>query len=135
MGVARRFTLIDLLAAVGAAGFGLGWVVWLVPGRSAPALIVSGPLLGILWQRSRGGRGILGGAIGAIVHEFVALIWFAVVGGGSAGLSIWLLPRSPLQMALMTMFCLIFGTSMGLLAWLMAGLLGQSRRPEASSSG
>ena len=60
----RHLTLIDLMAAVGAAALALGWIVWTAPGRAGPALIIIGPIVGILWDRWRGGRGLLGGALG-----------------------------------------------------------------------
>jgi hypothetical protein len=50
----HHLTLIDLMAAVGAAALGLGWVVSVAPGRTGPALIIIGPLVGILCDRWRG---------------------------------------------------------------------------------
>jgi len=53
----RHLTLIDLMAAVVAAALVLG-VGRLDRSRSAgPAIIVIGPLIGILYHRWRGGRG------------------------------------------------------------------------------
>jgi hypothetical protein len=53
----RNLTLIELMAAVGAAALGLAWVASTAPGRAGPALIVIGPLVGILCDRWRGGTG------------------------------------------------------------------------------
>ena len=50
----HHLTLIDLMAAIGATAFGLAWVVWVAPGRVVPALIVIGPLVGILCDRCAG---------------------------------------------------------------------------------
>jgi hypothetical protein len=61
----RHLTLIDLMAAVLAAALGLAWVVSTARGRAGPAMIVIGPLIGILYHRWRGGRGMLDGALGA----------------------------------------------------------------------
>lgn len=63
----RQLTLIELMAAVVAAALGLAWIVSTAPGRAGPALIVIGPLIGILHHRWRGGRGILGGEPGGAV--------------------------------------------------------------------
>jgi hypothetical protein len=71
----RHLTLIDLMAAVGAAALALGWIVWIAPDRAAPALIVIGPLAGILCDRWRGCRGMLGGALGGAAYAGLLLIW------------------------------------------------------------
>ncbi len=70
----RHLALVDLMAAVVAAALGLGWVVWVAPGRAVPMLIVIGPLTGILSDRWRGGRGIIGGALGGAAYAGVGLI-------------------------------------------------------------
>ena len=68
MTTAGRLTRIDVMTAVGSAALGLSCVDQVSPGRLGPALIVVGPLLGILWDRRRGGRGIVGGALGGAVY-------------------------------------------------------------------
>ena len=67
------------MAAVAAAALGMVPIVWdePPPGVRVPFirfwLIV--PLVGILWDRWRGGRGVLGGALGGAVYAGFALIW------------------------------------------------------------
>ena len=71
----HNLTLIDLMAAVGAAALTLGWVVWDAPDRAALALCVIGPLVGILWYRWRGCEGILGRALRGAAYAGFGLIW------------------------------------------------------------
>ena len=96
---AGRLTLIDLIAAVGAAGLGLACVGSLAPGRAGPALIVIGPLVGILWDRRRGGGGIFGGALGGGVHAGVGRLDFVTGphGPGRPGPRRWRTGRSKLS--------------------------------------
>jgi hypothetical protein len=123
----RHLTLIDLMAAVGAAALALGWVVWAAPGRVAPALSVIGPLVGILWDRWRGCRGILGGALGGAAYAGVGLIWLVAGPNGPGRLA------HPLEVVIMIAFCLIFGTLMGVAAWLVAAMMGRSVAPASPS--
>ncbi len=129
----HHLTLIDLMAAIGATAFGLAWVVWVAPGRVVPALIVIGPLVGILCDRWRGGRGILGGTLGAAIYAGTGLIWlsFGPHRPRGAGLS-WILDWL-LQMVVMTAISLTFGTLMGVLAWLAAAAMGRSAAPTLAS--
>jgi hypothetical protein len=95
-----------------------------------PALIVifwlSVPLVGIVWDRWRGSRGIHGGALGGAASAGVALIW--VITGphrpGQMGPSY--LANDPLLAVLMIAGHLTFGTSMGVATWLVAAAMGQS---------
>jgi hypothetical protein len=129
----HHFTLIDLMAAIGATAFGLAWVVWVAPGRVAPMLIVIGPLLGILCDRWRGGRGVLGGTLGGAIYAGTGLIWliFGPYRPRAAGLSSivdWFI-----QMFIITAVSLIFGTLMGVVAWLAAAMMGRSAAPTLPS--
>jgi hypothetical protein len=129
----HHLTLIDLMAAIGAAALGLAWVVSEAPGRAGPALIVIGPLVGILCDRWRGGRGILGGTLGGAAYAGIGLIW-TITGPhwpGGAGLSS--MADWPVQMVIMTAICLTFGTLMGVVAWLVAAMMGRSVAPTLPS--
>ena len=119
----RHLTLIDLMAAVVAAALCLAWVVSTARGRAGPAMIVIGPLIGILYHRWRGGRGILGGALGGAVYAGVGLIDLACRDGPG-----WIAKR-PVEVAIMATICLAVGTLMGLAAWLAATIMGRSSSP------
>jgi hypothetical protein len=123
-------TLTDLMAAVGAAGLGLAWVHWDAPGRAEPALIVIGPLVGILWHRWLGGRGVLGGALGGAAYAGLGLLDLVTGphGPGRPGLSD--LRDWPVQVIGMTTVCVACGTGMGVVAWLWATAMGRPRTPE-----
>ena len=98
---ARRLRLIDLVAVVGAAGVGLAMIRWLAPGQLVPMTMVIAPLVGVAVDRWSGGRGVLGGLLGGVVHGvFVTALYYvgaAVLGWpighplimlfGAAGLS------------------------------------------------
>ena len=125
----HHLTLIDLMAAVVAAALGLGWVVSVAPGRAGPALIIIGPLVGVLWDRCRGGRGHLwrdsgrGDVCGFRADHAghwptLARRGRSVVDGGR-----------PVQVIIMTAICLTFGTLMGVAAWLAAAGMGRSVAP------
>jgi len=129
----HRLTLMDLMAAVGAAGLGLGWVVSTAPGRAGPALIVIGPLVGILCDRWRGGRGILGGTLGGAAYAGFGVIMLVTGphwpgGAGLSSMADW-----PVQVVIMTAICLTFGTLMGVAAWLVAAMMGRSVAPTLPS--
>jgi hypothetical protein len=117
--------LIDLMAAVVAAALCLAWVVSTARGRAGPAMIVIGPLIGILYHRWRGGRGILGGALGGAVYAGVGLIVLACREPG------WIAKR-PVEVAIMATICLAVGTLMGLAAWLVATMMGRSVSPHVA---
>jgi hypothetical protein len=119
----RHLTLIDLMAAVVAAALCLAWVVSTARGRAGPAMIVIGPLIGILYHRWRGGRGILGGALGGAIYGGVGLIELARRDGPG-----WIAKR-PVEVAIMLTICLAVGTLMGLAAWLAAAIMGRSSAP------
>jgi hypothetical protein len=129
--------LIDLMATVAAAALGMVPLVWDPPPPSVPVpdilfwLIV--PLVGIVWDRWRGGRGILGGALGGAAEACFALIW--VITGphmpGQMGPSY--IANHPILVVLMTAGCLIFGTLMGVAAWLVAAVMGRSVAPTLPS--
>ena len=111
----HHLTLIDLMATVAAAALGMVPLVWDPPPPSVPVpvilfwLIV--PLVGIVWDRWRGGRGILGGALGGAVEAGFALIWVITgphmpgqMGPSSGGRARWPLrsrrfPRPPTSSA------------------------------------
>jgi len=119
------------MAAVGAAAVGLTWVVSEAPGRAGPALIVIGPLVGILYDRWRGGRGILGGTLGGAAYAGFGLIMLATGPHwpGGAGLSTMAMANWPVQVVIMTAICLTFGTLMGVAAWLAAAVMGRPVAP------
>jgi hypothetical protein len=122
----RHLTLIDLMATVVAAALGLGWVVSSARGRAGPALIVIGPLIGILCDRWRGGRGILGGAAGGAVYAGVGLIWLVTGPHSPSGAALLRMADWPVQVVIMTAVSLAVGTLMGLAAWLAAAAMGRS---------
>ncbi len=117
-----RPTLIDLMATIGAVALSLGLVTWLAPGRILAMLIVIAPTVGILWDRRRGGRGILGG----VVHAVACLVYYL---SGLGGVPLGRMFRRPGLFLTMTALCAIFGAIMGLTAWLGALAMGSSRIP------
>jgi hypothetical protein len=129
----HHLTLIDLMATVAAAALGMIPLVWDPPPPSVPVpvilfwLIV--PLVGIVWDRWRGGRGILGGALGGAAEAGFALIW--VITGphmpGQMGPSY--LAKSPVAVAFIIAGFLTFGTLMGVATWLVAAAMGRSVAP------
>jgi hypothetical protein len=114
-----RLTLIDLMAAIGAAALGLALIACAAPGQVAPTMMVIAPLVGILWGRRRGGRGILGGALGGLAHAAISLPFF-VLGPLRAGVVDW-----PAKYAGATAVCVAFGAMMGVAAWLVAAAMGR----------
>jgi hypothetical protein len=129
----HHLTLIDLMASVAAAALGMGFLVWDPPPPGVPALIVIFwlivPLVGILWDRWRGCRGILGGALGGAAEAGFALIW-TVTGPhrpGQMGPSY--IANHPIQVVFMIAGFLTFGTLMGVAAWLVAAVMGRSVAP------
>jgi hypothetical protein len=129
----HHFTLIDLMAAVGAAALGLGWVVSVAPGRAGPALVVIGPLIGILCHRWRGGRGILGGTLGGTAYAGFGLIMLVTGPHRPGGAALSSMADWPVQVVIMTAICLTFGTLMGVAAWLAAAAMGRSVAPTLPS--
>jgi hypothetical protein len=133
----NHLTLIDLMAAVGAAALGMGFIVWDAPPPGVRALFrsfwVIVPLVGILWDRWRGCRGILGGALGGAVEAGFALIMLVTGphGRGMPGLSS--IADWPVQVVIMTAAFLTFGTLMGVAAWLVAAMMGRSVAPTLPS--
>jgi hypothetical protein len=133
----HHLTLIDLMAAVAAAALGMIPLVWDPPPPSVPVpvilfwLIV--PLMGIVWGRWRGGRGILGGALGGAAEAAFALIW--VITGphmpGQMGPSY--IANDPYLVVFWIAGFLTFGTLMGVAAWLVAAMMGRSVAPTLPS--
>jgi hypothetical protein len=137
----NHLTLIDLMAAVGAAALGMGFIVWDAPPSVVHALFrsfwVIVPLVGILWDRWRGCMGILGGALGGTAYAGFLLIWM-VAGPHGPGL-----PQFPIVsysianrlIHVVSLFGigLIFGTLMGVGAWLIAAMMGRSVAPPLPS--
>jgi len=137
----NHLTLIDLMAAVGAAALGMGFIVWDAPPSDVRALFrsfwVIVPLVGILWDRWRGCMGILGGALGGAAYAGFLLIWM-VAGPHAPGLPQF--PIGPYSIANRLIFVvlgfgigLIFGTLMGVAAWLVAAMMGRSVAPTLPS--
>jgi hypothetical protein len=133
----NHLTLIDLMAAVGAAALGMGFIVWDAPPSGVRALFrsfwVIVPLVGILWDRWRGCMGILGGALGGAAYAGFLLIWM-VAGPHGPGLPQF--PIVPYSIANRLIHVvsligsgLIFGTLMGVAAWLAAAMMGRSVAP------
>jgi hypothetical protein len=130
----NHLTLIDLMAAVGAAALGMGFIVWDAPPTPEAALFRSlwaiVPLVGILWDRWRGCRGILGGALGGAAYGGFLLI--------GPGLSQFPIVRYSIANCLILVVFsigsgLIFGTLMGVAAWLVAAMMGRFVAPTLPS--
>jgi hypothetical protein len=125
--------MIDLMATVAATALGMIPLAWDPPPPSLPVLVILFwlivPLVGIVWDRWRGGRGILGGALGGAAEAGVALIW--VITGphmrGQMGPSY--LTKYPIAVAFIIAGNLTFGTLMGVAAWLVAAVMGRSVAP------
>ena len=137
----NHLTLIDLMAAVGAAALGMGFIVWDAPPTPEAALFRSlwaiVPLVGILWDRWRGCMGVLGGALGGAAYAGFLLIWM-VAGPRGPGLPEF--PIAPYSLANRLIFVvfafglgLIFGTLMGVATWLVAAMMGRSVAPTLPS--
>jgi hypothetical protein len=138
----HHLTLIDLMAAVAAAALTLG-VLARDPPPTPPGvrtlilifrifwLIV--PLVGILWDRWRGCRGILGGALGGAAYAGFLLIWM-VAGPHGPGLPQF--PIVPYSLTNRLVFVVLsiaggltLGTLMGVATWLVAAMMGRSMAP------
>ena len=91
-----------------------------------PAIV---PLAGIVWDRWRGGRGVLGGALGGAVEAGFALMW--VITGphmpGQMGPSY--IANNPFLVVFWIAGFLTFGTLMGAATWLVAAAMGRSVAP------
>ncbi|WP_435016422.1 hypothetical protein TA3x_003988 [Tundrisphaera sp. TA3] len=125
-----RLTLVVLMAAIGACALGLAIVARAAPGHFAPALMVVPPLVGILWDRRGGGRGIRGGAVGGFLHAAICLPFF-ILGPVRAGL-----PGSwPAAYAGATVVCVAFGAMMGVATWLAAAVMGRTALARPSEAG
>ena len=119
----HRLTLMDLMAAVAAAGLGLGWIVSTMPGQGGPAALVIGPLVGIFCDRFRGGRGILGGTLGGAAYVGFALIMLVAGAHWPREAGLATTPDWPVRVVITTAICLTFGTLMGVAAWLVAAVM------------
>jgi hypothetical protein len=129
----HRLTLIDLMAAVGAAALGLAWVVSVAPGRAGPALIVVGPLIGIVCHRWHGDRGILGGALGGAACAGLGLIMLDTGRRGPGGAGLSSIADWSAWVVIMRAICLTVGTLMGVATWLAAAAMGRSVAPTSPS--
>jgi|GEM_PF-2662600 len=127
-----RLTLIDLIAAVGATALALAWLKSVAPGRSGPALIVIGPLVGIVFHRWRGGRGVIGGTVGGAAYAGIVMLDFFTGPHGPHRPGPSTMANWPAQLLIMTTICLVFGTTMGLTTWLWAAAMGRARAPAPS---
>ncbi len=124
---ARRLRLIDLVAVVGAAGVGLAMIRWLAPGQLVPMAMVIAPLVGIAVDRWSGGRGVLGGLLGGVVHAvFVTALYY--VGAAVLGWQI----GHPLIMLFGAAGAVAFGAVLGIIAWLFGSLVLRRARPDTS---
>jgi hypothetical protein len=138
----NHLTLIDLMAAAGAAALGMGFIVWDAPPSGVRALFLSCwvivPVVGILWDRWRGCMGILGGALGGAAYAGFLLIWM-IAGPHGPGLPQFaIMPYSLANRLIFVVFGvfgigLIFGTLMGVAAWLVAAMMGRSVAPTLPS--
>src|SRR5258708_32046723 len=108
-----RLTLIDLMATIGAAALALGLLRWAAPVHAGLGLMIVGPLVGIVWQRSLGGRGIVGGTVGGGAYAALGLLDFATGphGPGRPGPSS--MADWPKQVVIMATGCVAFGLVMG----------------------
>jgi hypothetical protein len=133
----HHLTLIDLMATVVAAALCMGVLVWGGLPSGLPALVVIVwlicPLVGILGDRWRGGRGILGGALGGAAYAGFWLIWLVTGphGPGQRGPSF--LINDPAQVVFGFAGCGAFGALMGVAAWLVAAMMGRSVAPASPS--
>jgi hypothetical protein len=125
----HHLTLIDLMATVAAAALAMGVFVWggIPPGRELDFVFwLSVPPVGIVWDRRRGCRGILGGALGGAALAGFGLIW-TITGPHRPGqMGPPYLATHPIAVVFVIAGPLIFGTSMGVAAWLVAAAMGQS---------
>lgn len=133
----HQLTLIDLMAAVVAAALGMGFIMWDPPPPSVPALVVifwlTVPLVPILWDRWRGRRGILGGALGGAAEVGFALLWVATGPHRPGQMGPSHLVNDPIGAVSMIAGFLIFGTLMGVVVWLVAAMMGRSVAPALPS--
>lgn len=128
----HHLTLIDLMATVAAAALAMGVFAWrgIPPGREWRLFIaLSVPLVGIVWDRWRGGRGILGGALAGAAEFGVELIWGIIDARSPAQIGPTVLGKDPILVVYLIGGYVTFGTLMGVAAWLVAAALGQSVRP------
>jgi hypothetical protein len=137
----NHLTLIDVMAAAGATALGMAFIVWDAAPSGVRALFLSFwvivPLVGILWDRWRGCMGILGGALGGAAYAGFLLIWMFA---GPHGPGLPQFPIMPYSLANRLVFVvfgfgigLIFGTLMGVAAWLAAAMMGRSVNPTLPS--
>jgi hypothetical protein len=133
----NHLTLIDLMAAVGAAALGMGFIVWDAPPSGVRALFISFwvivPLVGILWDRWRGCMGILGGALGGAAYAGFMLIWMVAAGLPEFPIARYSIANRLIFVVFAFGLGLIFGTLMGVAAWLVAAMMGRSVAPTLPS--
>src|SRR5262249_45084039 len=96
----NHLTLIDLTATIVAAALGMGFIVWDPPPSGVHPLFrsfwVIFPLVGFLWDRGRGCRGLLGGALGGAAYAAFLLIWMVA---GPRGPALPHFPVAPYSLA------------------------------------
>jgi len=128
----HHLTLIDQMATVGAAALGMAVLVWGGLPPRLPAWIVifwlTCPIVGILGDRWRGGRGILGGALGGAAYAVFWLIW-VVTGPHGIGRGPYDIIRSPVLVVFGVASCSTAGALTGVAAWLMAAMMERSVAP------
>ena len=124
----HHLTLIDLMATVAAAALAMSVFVWGGIPPSIPPLIVLFwlivPLVGIVWDRWRGGSGILGGALAGAAEAGFALIWVITGPHRPGQMGPAYLVNSPILVVFMIAGYLTFGTSMGVATWFVAAMMG-----------
>jgi hypothetical protein len=125
--------MIDLMATIAAAALGLGFLMWDPPPPSVPALVVIFwlivPLVPILWDRWRGRKGILGGALGGTAEASFALIWVATGPHRPGQMGPSSIANDPMVVVFTIAGFLTFGTLMGVAVWLVAAMMGRSVAP------
>lgn len=128
----HHLTLSDLMATVVAAALAMGVFAWGgIPRRMPAALVelywVSVPVVGILWDRWRGGRGIFGGALAGAAAAGVPLIWVVINDGQVLRHPARLyLAIHPGVVILLFAGPVAIGSLIGVATWLVAAGLGQS---------
>ena len=113
-------SIMDYMAFICVLGLCLAYVRWLTPGRVGSTHVVVAPLIGSLFHRQMGGRGILGGALGGVCYAvalFAASYWLPY----QLGLpSLVNMPRRGVQIFAVTSFSVAFGTAVGLVFWIVS---------------
>jgi len=129
----HHLTLIDLIATVAAAALGMVALVWDPLPPSIPVAVILFwlivPLMGIVWGRWRGGRGILGGVLGGAAQSGFGLIWVLTGPHRPGQMGPNSIANDPIGVVLMIAGFLTFGTVTGVATWLVAAAMGRSVAP------